>query len=928
MRTSSQLNKTGLCERNAKSSITGVSRNQILASAQKNVLIRMMKGEPIDDVAGEIDSILASKNFLWENLEQRLENENMYEKRILKFIDAQKQVVKIYPDNMDTVVDYFGEPIEAKPDYFEVTDNSVTVCKITTSAYVSANEDSLRMEMYALGLCGEKLFPGKQVYVQRMHLRPTSESADTYTKEGSYYKIPYDAAGASRCCVTNIHFDEDRKREYMNLYEEEKNNVCSPEECASCPQKNVCRFEQAPVFIPVEASVRPITDIRLSSEQRRATEFESGCARCNAGPGGGKTLVTAVRIATLLSKGYEPEDFCLLTYTNAGAEEMTARVMSYAASNGVPLDPERFCSGTINGFCQKIIENHYEELGYTTPPRPIPEEKRKRILNDLIDKYPRIADWKYGQRTDSAFVNGKYTKNALTMIGRLFADIKREQITIETCRQYATFSTYSSKDISTIFSMYNEFCHILKTSGLLEFDDQLLEVNRLYEMNPSLFEEMGFKHILVDEFQDTDLPQIKLLQKMIDTTCFKSFMAVGDDSQSIFGFRHTSPEFMINFETYFGRFEDFSLVENHRSTKAIVDFANKVNEKAHIKVDKDLIPTKEEGRAPTVQGYYSKKQEFEAIAEDIARRWELGERDIAVLMSERSELHEMAGALSKYNIPSVLMCRIPYIENSRVAALQTFYDSFIGNGTQGFVDYQNVLLNGALQGATAEQIDNTAETMAASLVNETRNLTTFLEFAEALDENQEDLCYQDFLEKVKFCRSTEELDEFWQEFRVYGASSEYKREGRYEGVCLNTIHSAKGLEWDTTYLSLSKLDNTRLHNKATLSEKDETIRKFFVGATRARENLIMTGQYVLKMDKYGAVFNDYVKMAYDLLGKPYGYNYAEYRETKLREQAVAQERASAISVAPHRGARDPEVAMAINRYNNRNVSRNNNELER
>ena len=527
MRTSSQLNKTGGCEKNARSSITGVSRSQILASAQKNVLMRMLKGEPIEDVAGEIDSILTSKNFLWENLEQRLENENMYEKRIKKFIYAKGSSTKVYPDNMDTIVDYFGEQVEALPDYFEVDQDQVKVCKITTSAYVSDSDDFTRMEMYALGLCGEKLFPDKKVYVERLHLRPNIESDEkTYKKNGEFYVNDYDGRFSADRCVTLIEFDDVAKAEYEKIHENEKNSTCSPEECASCPQKNLCNFEQAPVFIPVEASVRPISDIRLSNEQRRATEFETGCARCNAGPGGGKTLVTAVRIATLLAKGYEPEDFCLLTYTNAGAEEMTARVMSYAASNGVPLDPERFCSGTINGFCQRIIENHYEELGYPVSPRPIPEEKRKRILNDLIDKYPRIADWKYGQRTDSAFVNGKYSKNALTMIGRLFGDIKREQITIETCRQYPLFAAYSSQDITTIFAMYDEFCHILKTSGLLEFDDQLLEVNRLYEMNPSLFEEMGFKHILVDEFQDTDLPQIKLLQKMIDTTCFKSFMVM------------------------------------------------------------------------------------------------------------------------------------------------------------------------------------------------------------------------------------------------------------------------------------------------------------------------------------------------------------------------------------------------------------------
>lgn len=926
MRTSSQLNKTGGCERNARSSMQGHTRDQVLASAQKNVLMRILKGEPISDIRGEIDSILIEDGFVWENMEQRIENETNFENRIKRFVASEAGKPKVFPDDMDTVIDYFGEQVEAKPDYFIVSDNSVEVCKITTSAFSSEADDTNRQEMYALGLCAEKLFPDKEVFISRMHLRPTSigESYAYEVDANGNYTHPYDSGyRKTDRCVSTVSFTQSAKDMYIEAHENEASATCSPEECASCPQFNLCHFQPAPISVDVEATVRPITDIRLSAEQRAATEFEFGVARANAGPGGGKTLVTAVRIANLLSKGYEPEDFCLLTYTNAGAEEMTARVMNYAASNGVPLDPERFQSGTINSFCQNIIVAHYEDLGYTAPPRVLPEEKRKRIINDLLDKYPKIADWKYGQRSDSAFANGKYSRSALSQLGSIFAEIKRTQLTYEEAMEKHLNFGLTNRDLRTVFEMYDEYSSILKAANLLEFDDQLVLVEKLYSMDHNLFENMGYKHILVDEFQDTDLPQIKLLQKMIDTTCFKSFMAVGDDSQAIFGFRHTSPEFMINFENYFGRFTDFSLIENHRSTSNIVDLANSISEKSNCRVEKDLIATKPAGAAPTIQGYYSSKQEVEAIAADIARRWEAGERDIAVLMSERSELHNVAGALTKYGIPSVLMCRIPFVENSRVAALQTFYDSFTGKGTQGFADYQNILLNGALAGATAEQIDNTIEEMSESVMSTDRGLSTFMEFANALDEDKTDPCYQEFLEKLEFCRDADELDEFWQEFKIYGKSSEYKREGKYEGVCLNTIHSAKGLEWDTTYLSLSKLDKPAMHQRANTAERDETIRKFFVGATRARENLIMTGEYVLKMDKYGAVFNDYVKMAYDLVGKPYAYNYAEYRAVREQEKREALDAAMSAIPTSVRRSRDNEVAAAIERHTQRLAERRN-----
>lgn len=926
MRTSSQLNNAGGCEHNAHSSIVGTSRDAILAMAQKNVAMRLLKGEPIDDISGEIDSILKEQGFVWENMEQRVLTESLYEKRIKRFIASEREQEIIFPDNFDTVVNYFGEDIEAKPDYFIVHDYDVEVCKLTTSRFDNESMDLSRPEMYALGLCGKKLFPNKEVYVNRLHLASSSRSEyndDVFKMNNGQYVHPFDSNSIYKN-VSQLKMDEKTEEYFTQLHQEEGTKTCTPEECASCPQNNICHYEAPPISVDVIASVRPISEIRMTNAQRQVVDFESGVARVDAGPGGGKTLVTAMRISNLLQKGYQPEDFCLLTYTNAGAREMTARVMNYAASNGIALDPERFCSGTINSFCQNIIIDHYEELGYTAPPRVLPEEKRKRIINDLIDKYPKISDWKYDQRSDQRFaMSGRYSKSALKLASDLFSIIKNKQITKEDVKNqgqfYPELSVYSEKDLSTIFAMYDEYQRTLKRMNLLEFDDQLIEVNRLYEAHPTLFNEMGFKHILIDEFQDTNLEQIKLLQKMIDTPQFKSFMAVGDDSQAIFGFRHTSPEFIINFGNYFGRFSDFALVENHRSASSIVNFANEVNNKANEKVDKDLIATRPEGIHPIVQGYYSKKQETTAIAEDVARRWENGERNIAILCATKAELKSMASALTQYNIPSVLMCPTPFVENSRVAALRTFYDSFSGKGNQGFVDYQNILNQGALLGATAEQLELTAETMARNIVDQPRDLDTFMHFAEALDEEQTDACYQEFLERIRFCRTTEELQEFWQEFNIYGATSEYKREGIFEGVCLNTIHSAKGLEWDTTYLSLTNMDKPSYHSRAfeRTKEYDEKIRLFFVGATRARDNLIMTGEYVLSMDKTsGPVFNQYLKMAYDIAGKPFEYNFAEYKATKDYEKAEASQVATNALVSTRR-RQDPAVMEAINRYNAR-----------
>ena len=242
---------------------------------------------------------------------------------------------------------------------------------------------------------------------------------------------------------------------------------------------------------------------------------------------------------------------------------------------------------------------------------------------------------------------------------------------------------------------------------------------------------------------------------------------------------------------------------------------------------------------------------------------------------------------------------IPFRENSRVAALCTFFDSFVEGSTQGLIDYQNALSHGGLKGATAQELEEIAQEFGDTVKSGGRTLSQFAEFAKALDVAEVDECYQNFLEKIDFCQNMDELIEFFRDFKLYGAESMFKREGKYEGVCLTTVHSAKGLEWDVTYLSLSKFDKEDYHRMSTRystnGEKSEVNRKWFVGATRAREELVMTGEYVVKFTNRECILNDYVRQAYDILGRPYGYSAGAYWETVDAEKREALEQAVGLS---------------------------------
>lgn len=899
MRTSNQLTKIDQCSKHPHVNITHNTAGSQRAAAQKSIIRRMMEGEPILDIGEEIDSVLLSKDCTWENREQQIANLNVYKARITRFMNWITGQNYIFPDEMDDVVDFFGEEIHAKADFFIEEGNKVYVTKLLTGRFHSEADDIQQNEAYALGLLGEKLFPGKEIHVKFCHLGDSSSEREMAGILRSYDDSRYQK-------ISDLAFTERTKEYFADKHEEEQENEgqCTPEECAACSMYNVCHYEEPPIALPVEKSVKPISEIRLTGDQRKVVEYERGVARINAGAGAGKTLVVAMRIVELLKKGYKPEDICLLTFTKAGAEEMTARVIQYCAGEGILIDPDRFVSTTFNAFCQKTITTFYEDLGYTAPPRVLPEETRSGIINRLLDQFPRVEEWNYqGLSSNDKFNRwAKNKQSALLSSKELFSRIKKEGYTrMNHPEEYDKL--YSPVSLDIIFQMYEEYDAILHRRNFVEYDDQILETFKLLEIRPDLFNEIvvdeengekhGFRHIIVDEFQDTDLPQINLLQKVIDNESFKSFMVVGDDSQSIFLFRHTSPEYMINFGDYFGHFDDFTLAENHRSAGNIIRVANAVNGLAREKVNKDLIATKADSQGPFINGFYTQNEEYTWIAEQIKRRIEAGETpsDIAVLMSDRIELTAMASKLTEMGIPSVLMNPIPFTSNSRVCALCTFFDSFRHGTTQGMLDYVNAAQHGILKGATAETLNQLLEEFSTELHGGEHTLQKFLEYAKALDAEEVDETYQNFLEKITYCTNMEELTEFFRDFDLYGQNSMSKREGKYEGVCLTTIHSAKGLEWDTTFLSMSHLDKMDYHKNAyrfeTSPERDEVYRKWFVGTTRARENLYMTGTFTITKgdDPRNPVLNRYLKEGFDILGKNYVFSPAQLAAVKAQEKA-------------------------------------------
>ena len=374
MRTSSQLDEHfDACEFHKHANLTTSNEHLLIAVAKKQVIRRMLEGEPIVDIAGEIDSILTEKKHVWENYEQRMSILNSAQNEIMRYVDFEKERndKRIFTNNLDTTVVLNGETVDVKPDFIINEGSFVRVCRVKTSRVPTEKEEGLRNETLALGLLGQKLFPDAQLIVDYYHLKPSTKDQkemEDYEKRG--YSVPYGHFKMSNA----FDFSEKLKEDLGKKFESEQvreASACSKADCVACPMNNICNYKEAPISLPAEERVCKLSDIHPTMSQRAIINFKKGIARVNAGAGAGKTFVVAARIASLLEDGVRPEEICLLTFTKTGAEEMTARAMGFAAEKSIPLDPDNLMSTTINAFCQHIVTENYEALGYTRPPRVI-----------------------------------------------------------------------------------------------------------------------------------------------------------------------------------------------------------------------------------------------------------------------------------------------------------------------------------------------------------------------------------------------------------------------------------------------------------------------------------------------------------------------------------------------------------------------------
>ena len=394
----------------------------------------------------------------------------------------------------------------------------------------------------------------------------------------------------------------------------------------------------------------------------------------------------------------------------------------------------------------------------------------------------------------------------------------------------------------------------------------------MFEKDPEyLKEHFRFEHIIVDEYQDTSQGQVELLKQLRSLPTFKSLMVVGDDFQAVYGFRDTSPEYIINFEDYIGEdVQDIILDRNFRSTPQICEFASGIIAPNQDKVEKDLIAARPDGVPVIVNGFYAAKDEIRYIVQGIANHLAEGTKpeDIAVLAYTKGELQKIADALTKEGIPSMFGAPEPLMENSRIRAILAFARVVRDtSNTKDALTAANALCAGTLMDKEPDEVEDAvrqvverAETIRSAKDQKERFLAFIDEIAlddEAVGHFRENLDNKDYEEIIDYCR----------DFSLYGDGVEYRRTESYPGVALVTAHSSNGLEWPIIYNIITKYQKGAVMR---IKDVEETRRLLFVSATRARDELYVTGLYAngTKMNK---VENRFLKELFEIEKK--GWNY-------------------------------------------------------
>ncbi|MEK9756256.1 MAG: UvrD-helicase domain-containing protein [Bacteroidota bacterium] len=612
----------------------------------------------------------------------------------------------------------------------------------------------------------------------------------------------------------------------------------------------------------------------LNDAQLNAVIKTEGPSMVIAGAGSGKTRVLTYKIVHLINNGIDPFEILALTFTNKAAKEMKLRIASMIGES----DSKNIWMGTFHSVFAKILRFEAHKIGYTSDFTIYDTQDSERLISSIIKE----------MNLDKDVYRSKSIRNRISSFKNNFITVNAYFSNTELIE-----SDNLSKKPQT-GNIYKEYSDRLIKSNSMDFDDLLMKTNELLNNHPEVLAKYQekFKYILVDEYQDTNNSQYLIVKALADR--YQNICVVGDDAQSIYSFRGANINNILNFKNDYEDVEIYRLEQNYRSTKNIVNAANSVIDHNKNKIDKEVWTDNDFGDRVEVSSYQSDIAEGRTICQKIQSLTNSSLNDIVILYRTNAQSRPIEDSLRLNKISYKIFGGVSFYNRKEIKDVLAYLRLIVNPNDEeslkriinypargiGLVTINKVIIASKENNLTLyETIKNQKQLSLGFSPSVSQKLENFIDLIEVLkieseknnafdltkellnkvkiidelkkDESPEGISrienvqellngIRDFIEDQKeIVDSSDKLSEF---LSTVSLSTDFDLDDQIEdSVSLMTLHLSKGLEFKHVFIVGLEEDlfpSALSYN--TRSELEEERRLFYVGITRAKENLYLS----------------------------------------------------------------------------------------
>lgn len=593
----------------------------------------------------------------------------------------------------------------------------------------------------------------------------------------------------------------------------------------------------------------------LNEAQLEAVKSKDGPILVIAGAGSGKTKTLTYRVARLIEDGIKPENILLLTFTKKAAAEMLSRAT-------IVLDNrcEKVAGGTFHSFANIILRKYSKLLGLKNNFTIMDRADCEDVINHIVGQLFPKKEKRFPKKSTLLDIYSK-SINKVTPTKQIIAD------------EFPQFAHCEDK----IIEVHKAYVAYKRENSVLDYDDLLLYIKLLLENNDGLRKRLSneYKYIMVDEYQDTNTLQADVIRLLASE--HNNIMAVGDDAQSIYSFRGANYRNILDFPRLFENTKIIKLEQNYRSTQNILKLTNEIISKAKEKYTKNLFSNIVSPQVPALICAKDTQMEADFICQRILELLDedIGLSDICVLTRNARMSYNLEIELSKRAIPFQKFGGPKFMETAHIKDVVAHLRVILN--PDDVISLTRILL--LLKGVGASTVNNIMPIIKGDLKpdikllpsNKSQSLTPLFNTLGQLRDYSTTKKPEEIVSSVinyyrpilkdkydDFSKREKDLDHFEYLSTQYSnledfisdlaleppdASVEgmYKKNSDDEALTISTIHSAKGLEWDSVFI-IGAVDGRfpSAYSFNSEEEMDEELRLMYVATTRAKNNLYIT----------------------------------------------------------------------------------------